>query len=413
MDVRESFQVGLEGLISHKLRSFLTVLGIVFGVSAVIAMLSIGEGARREALQQIELMGIDNILIQSLPEKALEKSQEKASSIVSVGLTYRDARALEEKNPLIAAVVPLRAIAAEFSNKGQKAEGTVIGTTPNYPRVLDFKVERGSFFNYWDLKEARKVCVLGNGIKRDLFLFQDAVGKRIKIGDQWFTVLGVMENKNIITGRAGGLKMRNLNRDVYIPLTSTFYRFHRKPTEGELSWIIARARDPGRIMEAANLIKRTLHERHRGVDDYQIIVPEELMKQRQKTQRIFNIVMGAIASISLLVGGIGIMNIMLASVLERTREIGIRRAVGATRKDILVQFLIEALVLGLSGGVLGVFLGFLMTKLVTLYAGWKTVISIGTILLAFGVSAAVGVIFGIFPARKAALLDPIEALRYE
>ncbi|NUO78692.1 FtsX-like permease family protein [candidate division KSB1 bacterium] len=231
----------------------------------------------------------------------------------------------------------------------------------------------------------------------------------MKLGEAWFTVVGVMERK--LFNASDGTE--DMNRQIYIPLTTAMQRLMRQPFESEIDRIVARVQEPERVREAANIINTTLLRRHKEAEDFQISIPEELLRQRQKTQRIFNIVMGCIAGISLLVGGIGIMNIMLASVMERTREIGIRRAIGATRKDVMGQFLVEATLLSFCGGMVGILLGWSMTRVITFYAGWKTIVSFASIALAFGVSAAVGILFGFFPAKQAARLDPIESLRYE
>ena len=289
----------------------------------------------------------------------------------------------------------------------------MVGTTPEYAEVLNFPVSKGSFITYYDVANKNRVCVLGGGIKKDLFKFEDPIGKKIKIENLWFTVIGVMEDKNIPAGKKGSIKTRNLNQDIYIPITASFKRFVNDPLASEIDQITARVINSEKITEAANIIRNIISRRHNGVPDFQIIIPEALLRQSQETQRIFNIVMGAIAGISLLVGGIGIMNIMLATILERTKEIGIRRAVGATKMDILGQFIIEAVLISFSGGILGIFLGYGMTKIIAFYAGWKTIVNIYMILLSFGVSVSVGLIFGILPARKAANLDPIESLRYE
>jgi len=411
VNFEESFSVSLSGLFSHKLRSFLTMLGIIFGVAAVIAMLSIGAGAKKEALDQIRLLGVDNIILRSNP--ITTEQDERGTVVEAKGLTMDDARSLNILNPLVEASVPQKEISdVRISRKSEEVTTTVVGTIPDYENVLNSRTVRGNFFNYQDVHQARRVCVLGNKIKHQLFYFENAVGKQIKIGDLWFSVIGVMEPKPQSTGK-GGVGDRDLNMDVYIPLSSAIHRFDIDPTEPEVDQIILKVSDEKRIKEAANLARSLLNLRHNQMEDYKIIVPEELLRQSQKTQRIFNIVMGAIAGISLLVGGIGIMNIMLATILERTREIGIRRAIGATRKDILGQFLIEAILLSFSGGLIGILLGFLMTKTISSYAHWKTIVDLSSILLAFFVSTGVGIIFGIYPARKAALLDPIESLRYE
>ncbi|MDQ7054199.1 MAG: ABC transporter permease [candidate division KSB1 bacterium] len=407
MDYLESVRVGIDGLRSHKMRSFLTMLGIIFGVAAVISMLSIGEGARREALEQIAQMGMRNILIQTIPSEDIEEGSDRTNQ--ATGLRFADVLALEKVNPLIEAVVPQRLIAAEAQYGSERLDVMVTATMPDFVRLMNYRAMQGSFFNYLDELEKRRVCVLGASIKRDLFYFKNPLGEKIKIDRDWFTVIGVMEYK--LAGRS--VAGYDLNKQIYIPYFTAQQRFPRETFEAEIDRIVASVSEVDRIREAANIVNATLNRLHREVQDYQISIPVELLRQRQKTQRIFNVVMGAIASISLLVGGIGIMNIMLASVMERTREIGIRRAIGATRRDILSQFLFESASLSILGGIIGILLGWGMTGLITFYAGWKTVVSVFAVLLAFGVSAAVGIIFGLYPARKAAFLDPIESLRYE
>jgi len=411
LNLEESFTVSLTGLFTHKLRTFLTMLGIIFGVAAVIAMLSIGAGAKKEALDQIKVLGLNNIILHSEPVET--ESDEYGTVIEALGLSVDDARSLNVLNPLVKASVPVKLIEdQQVLRKDKEMNTVVVGTVSEYKDVLNFELESGNFFNFDDMHEARKVCVIGNQVKRELFYLEQACGEEIKIGDLWFTIVGVLKSKLHSSGQ-GGVMDRDVNRDIYIPLSSLNHRFDIDPSESEVDQIVLNIADDDRIREAANLADRLILLRHNQIKDYNIVVPEELLQQRQKTQRIFNIVMGAIAGISLLVGGIGIMNIMLASILERTREIGVRRAVGATRRDILGQFLIEAVMLSFTGGLLGIFLGFVMTKLIAMYANWKTIVDIGAILLAFFVSAAVGIIFGIYPARKAAKLDPIESLRYE
>ena len=411
MNFEESFSVSLEGISTHKLRTFLTMLGIIFGVAAVIAMLSIGAGAKKEALDQIKLLGMNNVIIRSNPIESEE--DDRGTVIEAKGLTMDDARSLNALNPLVITSVPQKEQTdMRISHGSQETFGTLIGTMPDLKTVLSLNPVRGNFFNFQDVHEARRICVLGYQVKRQLFFFEDAVGQTVKIGSLYFTVAGVMEPKPRSTGK-GGVGDRDMNLDIYIPLSTLIHRFDIDPAEPDVDQIILNVNDETRIGEAANLARSLLDLRHNQMEDYSIVVPEELLRQSQRTQRIFNIVMGAIAGISLLVGGIGIMNIMLASILERTREIGIRRAIGATRKDILGQFLIEAILLSFSGGLIGILVGFLMTKAISSYAGWSTIVDFGSILLAFCVSASVGIIFGIYPARKAAMLDPIESLRYE
>jgi len=411
LNFQESFSVSLSGISSHKLRAFLTMLGIIFGVAAVIAMLSIGAGAKKEALDQIKLLGMNNVIIRSNP---IESENDARGTVVEAkGLSMDDARSLNILNPLVEASIPQKEIPGiRFSRKSDETYGTVIGTMPGLQNVLNLDPVAGNFFNYYDVHEARRVCILGHQIKRLLFYYEEAVGQQIKIDQLWFTVVGVMGPKPRSTGK-GGVGDRDLNLDVYIPLSTLIHRFDINAAESEVDQIILKVTDEGRIKEASNLANRLLELRHNQMADFKIIVPEELLRQSQKTQKIFNIVMGAIAGISLLVGGIGIMNIMLATILERTREIGVRRAIGATQKDILGQFLIEAVLLSFAGGLIGILIGFIMTKVISSYAHWKTIVDFGSIILAFGVSASVGIIFGIYPARKAAMLDPIESLRYE
>ena len=415
MNLRETAALSIAGLTSHKLRTLLTMLGIIFGVAAVIAMLSIGEGAKQESLEQIRQMGISNIIVQHWDKS--EEGQENALSSdrnLSQGLNREDAEAIRRIFPLAEFVTPQREFKSNVLAGSSTFNTMIVGTTPEYLTVLNAHMGDGIFFNNDDMKESRRVCVLGSDAKRALFFFQDPIGHRVKIRNQWFTIIGVLEDKGAAGGKIGGvLEVRNTDEDIYIPLTTVLRRFWFTNHEAELTQITVKVTDSDRLSEAATIVRSIINRRHRGVEDFKIAIPEELLRQSQKTQQIFNVVMGCIAGISLLVGGIGIMNIMLASVLERTREIGIRRALGARRKDILSQFLVESLMVSLLGGTIGVLLGCAIPEIITLYAGWRTIVQPWTIILAFGVSAAVGIGFGIYPARQAAMLSPIDALRYE
>jgi len=415
MDLRETFALSIGGLSSHKLRTLLTMLGIIFGVAAVIAMLSIGEGAKQEALEQIRQMGIHNIIVQHWNKEAdSEGSGTNTEKNLSNGLSTLDAAAIARICPLAQVVAPQREVKVKAQATGHAFQSMAVGTIPEYFSVLDARLNSGVFFTKEDVEQARRVCVLGSDAKRALFYFDNPLGAQVKMQNQWFTVIGVLEDKGAAGGKIGGvLEVRNTDEDIYIPLTTVLQRFKWEPGEPELTQITIKVGNPEQLQEASDIIRNILKRRHRGVDDFKIAIPEELMRQSQRTQQIFNIVMGCIAGISLVVGGIGIMNIMLASVLERTREIGIRRALGARRRDILSQFLIEAVLVSLLGGLIGVILGYSMTKVITLYAHWKTIVEMWTILLSFGVAAAVGIGFGLYPARQAALLNPIDALRYE
>ncbi|MEW6755770.1 MAG: ABC transporter permease [Candidatus Latescibacterota bacterium] len=418
MELRETCSLSLIGLLSHKLRTLLTMLGIIFGVAAVIAMLSIGEGAKQESLEQIRQMGINNIIVQHWDKR--EKGGSAEDQVVdtdqnrSVGLTAEDARAIAEIVPMAEHVTPQREIQTRVQAGSVSFRTMVVGTTPQYLTVLNARLAAGVFLTEEDMQETRRVCVLGSDAKRALFFFDDPLGQRVKIRNQWFTVVGVLEDKGAAGGKIGGvLEVRNTDEDVYVPLFTMLRRFHWEPGDAELTQITVKVSDPEKLNDGARIIRSIVDRRHRGVQDFKIAIPEELMRQSQRTQRIFNVVMGCIAGISLVVGGIGIMNIMLASVLERTREIGIRRALGARRRDILSQFLVESLLVSLIGGVIGVVLGYAVPQVITLYAGWRTIVPGWAIALAFCVSAAVGIGFGIYPARQAARLNPIDALRYE
>ncbi len=415
MHLRETLDLSITGLTSHKLRTCLTMLGIIFGVAAVIAMLSIGEGAKQEALEQIRQMGIHNIIVQHWnPNEDDAGNEDSEDENRSEGLTQSDADAIAEICPLAEIVSPQRELKTKARFGSTRLQTMLVGTSPNYLDVLNAELGEGVFITDDDIINARRVCVLGSDAKRKLFYVENALGEQIKLQSQWFTVVGILEDKGAAGGKIGGvLEVRNTDEDIYVPLTTLLKRFKWEVGDAELTQITVKVSDAGRLQEAANILRAMVKRRHRGVEDFKIAIPEELLRQSQRTQQIFNIVMGCIAGISLVVGGIGIMNIMLASVLERTREIGIRRALGARRADVLAQFLTEAVMVSLIGGVIGIMLGFSMTKVITLYAHWKTIVQPWTIILSFGVAAAVGVGFGFYPARKAALFNPIDALRYE
>ena len=434
MNLDESVRIGMSGILVHRIRSVLTALGIIFGVAAVIAMLSIGEGARLEALEQIRLMGVNNIIIKS--RELTTEAFEKAKANFSPGLLALDGEAITEVCPDIETVVPHWEKVTPALHDAEKLEVKVIGTTPGFLAAYGYKLSSGRFFDKANLENQENVCVLGSDVKDKLFHFEQPLGQSIKIDNQWFTVIGVMSNQLAPSKKVENLEVRNLNVDVYIPLTTAQYKLVRYKAGNnssvrfmgggvsvssgknprpkmELDQLTVKIASESQIDEITDIIQRILARRHFGVQDYEVVVPEALVRQSQKTQQIFNVVMGAIAGISLLVGGIGIMNIMLASVLERTKEIGIRRAVGATRADVLGQFLFEALFLSVVGGLIGIILGWLLTSAITLYAGWRTVVSVPAIFLAFTVSAGVGVGFGYYPAKKAASQNPIESLHYE
>ncbi len=431
MDYREIAKVSLESLGAHKLRTTLTMLGVIFGVAAVIAMLSIGEGAKQEALEQISILGINNIIVNS---KMLdERAEAESGSQRSQGLSIADGENIAQFKDMISHVVPQRFEAfSTVSSGGNQSSARIVSTTPDFVLASSIEVEIGRFITAIDNDDFAQVCVLGSMTKRNLFAFDNPIGKSIRIGDLEFTVIGIMADKYIGRGKVEGLELKNFNEDIYIPLNTAMKKFDRQaPASGipgmmiinegeqeigvvpELDQLTISVRNLDDVGAVNKLVERILQRRHYNVPDYDIVVPESLLRQSQKTQQIFNIVMGAIAGLSLLVGGIGIMNIMLATVLERTREIGVRRAVGATRADVMRQFLIEATMICLLGCAVGIVVGLLISRVIAFYAGWPTIVSMYSIILAVGVSTTVGIVFGLYPARKAARLDVIESLRYE
>ena len=433
MGILDAIQTGLSELLSHKLRSVLTMLGVIFGVAAVIAMVSIGEGAKQESLEQIRQMGIDIVRVRRAATggELVAKAQERSP----FGLKYSDTDGLRQVCQFARRVIPVREVFSDVDVGEKPVSVKIVGTTPGYEPATRSVVERGRFLIGSDVKNHVFVCVLGAAAKRDIFGFDDPIGKTMRIGKGVFRVVGIMKRKEAGSGSAFSA-MKDLNSDVYIPITVSitdfkihsveavpttaigaeqlFRRLMVRQSKGNspLSEIIVQVESENATVETANIIRRVLNRRHGDIRDYEIIIPAELLRQSQQTQGIFNIVMAAIAGISLLVGGIGIMNIMLATVTQRTREIGIRRCIGATRWDIVRQFMLEAMVITCLGGLIGIAMGVGGARAISTYANWRTVVSMQAIVLSFGVSALVGVIFGMYPAVRAALVDPIEALRY-
>jgi len=411
MNIRESLAQSLDNLAKRKLRALLTMLGIIFGVGAVIAMLSIGAGAEDQALQVIRQMGLRNILIEG-KEYAVEdlrKVREK-----SLGLSRRDLQALLAVTPNVVRGAGRKTVKAYqvFSEQG-KVESRVVAVDAAYLRLKNLTLLDGAFFDGQDEAAYAQVCVLGAAAKQSLFGFENAIGRQLKINNVWFGVTGVIADQTLGKDEFEGIKLQNTDNDIYIPLTTALKKIEFKPMESELDGIALEVADERRTQTTALVVSQMLDKLHNGESDYSLVIPEQLLRQSQQTQRIFNIVMGCIAGISLLVGGIGIMNIMLANVLERTKEIGVRRAIGARRSDIRLQFLIEAITISALGGTLGIGLGFAIAKLVVYFAGWSTIITPWSVALAFGVSTTVGILFGSYPAEQASRLSPIEALRYE
>ena len=411
MSLRESLLRALESLSAHKLRSALTMLGMIFGVGAVIAMLSIGAGAERQALEMIRRMGISNLIVRAKEFRPDELQEVRKKSI---GVSLRDASGLEEAVPSVAFTGPrVRVNPWSVRARGGKSEAKVSGVSWRHDELVSLPLAAGRFLSKEDEEGHAQVCVLGDGARRDLFGGEPALGRVLKVNDVWFTVVGVLA----ASGEAGdtfqGVPVGSTTRELFVPYTTALRKLDRDPLESPLSELVVKLKDGASPSGSARLASALLDRLHGGASDFELVVPEALLAQSRRTQRLFNVVMGCIAGISLLVGGIGIMNIMLATVLERTREIGIRRAIGARRRDVLVQFVVEAFLLSALGGLLGVVLGVAIAKVVAASAGWPTVVTAFSLLLSTGVSGTVGLLSGFYPALRAASIDPIEALRYE
>jgi putative ABC transport system permease protein len=429
-----SLRTAFRELWAHQLRSLLTMLGVVFGVGSVIAMVSIGAGARYEALEQIKQLGVDVVRVQrraltgEIAAEALKKSPN--------GLTYGDSEALRTLCRFAQEVVPVCRVFADATVDGQQVPARVFGTTNAYARVSRLTVARGRFIVPGDIVNSRRVCVLGAGVKRLMLPLVDPVGRTITLTNEEFRVVGVLAERRALSA-GGSFALADINEDIYLPITTamdyfpiyleqvlpadidSFYtvmrRMRQRPplNERSVTSIIMQVSNPDQTVEAARVIRNVTDRRHNGTPDYEIMIPAELLRQRQQAQRIFNIVMGTIASISLVVGGIGIMNIMLATVSQRAREIGIRRCIGASRLDIVGQFLIEALVMTGIGGLLGIGAGVGLANAISSYAKWKTVVSSEAVEVSVIVAGATGLLFGLYPAIRAAAIQPVEALRTE
>jgi putative ABC transport system permease protein len=399
MPPRAQLRLGVRNLLVHKLRSTLSILGVVFGVAAVVAMSSVGEGARREALLQVAALGIDSISVRNRP----------ASGAAAPGLRLSDEQSLRAVVPHVLATAPVREARLPAEVTGRAAEVVALGTTPDYAYAARLRLARGRFLSDLDVRHANRVAVLGAGVARELFPLQDPRGERLRLGGDVFQVVGVLEGRAAPRGRPGAIRTRDVNRSVLVPLPALDRGDDRPDGIDEA---VLRVADAGQVTAAAEVVKATLG-RTTGGALLDIVVPREILRQREATQRIFNVVTGAIAAISLLVGGIGIMNIMLASVAERTREVGVRRALGATRRDIAAQFLVEASLLTTAGGVIGALLGAVGALLIQAFAAWPTALSPLLLGLALLVALLVGIGFGSYPAWAAANLAPMEALRHE
>jgi len=400
-------------LLSQKFRTALTMLGIVFGVGAVIGMLAIGAGARQESLRFIEELGVRNLMVQARPATSDQELQVRRRS--SPGLTERDVRILTANIEAMDLISPSRSLRpTRMLPKPPHDAPDLVGVRPTYAAIHNLQMAEGRFFDAEQDLGAAPVCVLGEKAKVDLLGYGPALGKHLKVNDTWLEVIGVLVGQISSASASTGGAVQDRNNAIYTPLRTYQYRFwDNNYLKDDLDGIDLRLKPGEDSIETAKVVTAILNSTHHNVTDFSVVIPADLLAQQQRTQTIFTYVMVAIAAISLLVGGIGIMNIVLATVLERTREIGIRRATGARRNDIVRQFLAESVLISVGGGVLGIVFGYGLSWLIARTAEWKTIVTTTSIFIAFGVSAAVGIIFGIYPAVKASRIDPIEALRYE
>jgi putative ABC transport system permease protein len=445
------FEIAVESIISNKLKSMLTALGIIFGVAAVIAMLAIGKGAKMEIMEQMKMVGVNNILVNPVvPEKSNSTEEgEKQQKKFSRGLSMLDVEAIRETLPSVKRISPEISFNSIAMMNGVKYTAKLVGVSNDYFQLYNLPLVSGAFFNSYQEENGIQVCIIGANIRAKFFSKIDPLGQYIKFNGIWLKVIGVLQKTNVsLTGfEEKGVNVYNDN--IYIPIQTMLLRYQNRAlvntklvsqassiqffgghdihvvvgssssaanaetNYNQLDRIVVQVTETEQIQPSTEILSRMLLRRHSGVKDFEITVPELLLKQAQRTKDIFNIVLGAIASISLVVGGIGIMNIMFASVMERIKEIGTRMAIGAKKMDIVVQFLAEAVLISVTGGFIGIFLGVIMAKLIEQIAGIMTIVSFFSVFIAFGVSAAVGVAFGYSPAKRASERDPIESLRYE
>jgi putative ABC transport system permease protein len=413
-DFLPDFRMGLENLRAHKLRSLLTMLGMIFGVAAVVAMLSIGAGAQQEVMAFIEQLGVRNLIVEAreAPDsQALQKIRK-----ISPGLNFKDFRVIQANvEGIAAATARKRFTPSKLLPKPQADSPMVYGVSPAYVDIANLALVTGRFFDEHETSGAAPVTVLGEAAAASLFGADDPIGRYVKVNEQWFQVIGVAGPQLTVQTDVAGLPAQDRNNLMYVPLYSAIFRLEdgQSQQKDEIDGIYLQMQQGADITAAAALLRGLLNVAHRQAGDFTIVSPAELLAEQRRTQRVFEMVMVAIASISLLVGGIGIMNIMLASVMERTREIGIRRAIGAKRRDVIRQFLIETTIISLAGGVMGVIVGVALSRMIGYLAGWSTIVTTTSIVLAFFVSVTIGLVFGLYPAARAANLDPVAALHYE
>lgn len=439
-----NFKIGVAALNVNRFRAFLTSLGIIFGVAAVIAMLAIGAGAEREILEQIKQVGVNNVIVKPRLETTENQEDKQANNTgkaekkkFSPGLTLADAENIITSIPAVGFVSPEIETESVLVREGLRNNGRVIGVNNYYFEVAGAKVVEGKYFTATQLENADPVCIIGRNVKSKFFSNINPIGQTLKCGNNWLTVVGVLEGRDVSENAIKKLSIRNLNAEVYTPVRTFLLRFKNranltmrdmrmaqqnegenqenkvKPNYHQLDRLVVNVKESQLIEPTLDLIEKILKRRHNEATDYEIVVPELLLKQEQRTKRLFNVVLGVIASISLLVGGIGIMNIMLASVLERIKEIGLRLAIGAHKRDIVMQFMSEAVAISFSGGIIGILLGISISYSIEKLADIQTIVSPFSVILSFMVAISVGLVFGIVPAKRASEQNPIESLRHE
>lgn len=440
-----NFLIGIEAITYNRFRAFLTSLGIIFGVAAVIAMLAIGKGTENEIAEQLKQVGSNNITITAVweenqnndTEEATEEKEEEKVKRYTSGLTIADGENIVETlKEYVDYASPEIEMETPIIYKGKRLSGKIIGVNNNFFDVAVLSVGEGTLFTNVHFSMSQPVCIIGKSLKAKLFTDVEPIGQKIKCGDVWLTVIGVLSAKEVSNQTISSYSVRNANQEVYIPVNTMLTRFkdrsritpsdmrrggrgdddedEKKPQNyHQIDKMVVKVKNTEMMREVSEVVKKILVRRHNNVEDFEIQIPELLLKQQQKNKRQFNILLAFIASISLIVGGIGIMNIMLASVMERIKEIGLRQSLGATQKDISQQFISEAVTISFSGGIIGILFGISLCYAIEYFLNIKTIITPFSVIISFTISIIVGLLSGITPARRASKQDPVESLRHE